>query len=84
MKHYKPVEFLLIFRMSSPPHKRKAPYWKLCSDGSEPATYSSFAHKKPNLTQMKQEYLRAKWHGQPKILAGSKCLILGEQRYFVW
>jgi len=29
---------------------------------------------------MKQEfkYLRAQWHGQPKILGGSKCLILGE------
>jgi len=33
---------------------------------------------------MKQEfkYLRAQWHGQPKILSGSKCLILGEQQYF--
>jgi len=28
MKHYKSVEFLSSFRMSSPPlHKRKAPYW---------------------------------------------------------
>jgi len=25
MKHYKSVEFLSIFRMLSPPHKRKAP-----------------------------------------------------------
>jgi len=34
---------------------------------------------------MKQEYfkyLRARWHGQPKILGGSKCLIFGEQQYF--
>jgi len=29
MKHYKSVEFLSIFRISSPQHKRKAPYWKL-------------------------------------------------------
>jgi len=30
---------------------------------------------------MKQEfeYLRAQRHSQPKILGGSKCLILGEQ-----
>jgi len=29
---------------------------------------------------MKQEfkYLRAQWHGQPKILGGSKCLTSGE------
>jgi len=34
---------------------------------------------------MKHEfkYLRAQWHDQPKILSGSKYLILGEQRYFV-
>jgi len=34
---------------------------------------------------MKQEfkYLCAQWRGQPKILSGSKCLILGEQQYFV-
>jgi len=29
------------------------------------------------------KYLRAQWHGQLKILGGSKCLILGEQQYFV-
>jgi len=41
MKHYKSVEFLSIFRMSSPrtnskPHHRNAkpPYWKLSGDGS--------------------------------------------------
>ena len=34
MKHYKSVEFLSIFKMSSPPHKRKTPYWKLSGDGS--------------------------------------------------
>ena len=41
MKHYKSVEFLSIFSMSShpaqmqsPPQKRKAPYWKLSGDGS--------------------------------------------------
>ena len=35
---------------------------------------------------MKQEfeYLRAQWHGQLKILGGSKYLILGEQQHFVW
>ena len=72
--------------MSSPPHKRKLPYWKLSSDLSESAAGSSFVHKKPNLTQIKQEikYLRAQCHGQPEILGGSKCLILGEQQYFVW
>ena len=33
MKHYKSVGFLSIFRMSSPPHKRKAPYWKFSGHG---------------------------------------------------
>jgi len=77
---------LSIFRISSPPHKRKAPYWKRSSNGSESAAYSSFVHKKPNLTQMKQEfkYLRAQWHDQPKILGWSKCLISGEQQHIVW
>jgi len=28
MKHYKSVEFLSIFRISSPPHKRKSPLLK--------------------------------------------------------
>ena len=86
MKRYKSVEFLSIFRMSSGPHKRKDPYWKHSSDGSEIDAYSSYVHKKPNLTPMKQEfkYLRAQWHGQPKMLDGSKCLILGEQQYIVW
>jgi len=34
---------------------------------------------------MKQEFnhLLYQGHGQPKILSGSKCLILGEQQYFV-
>jgi len=59
MKHYKSVEFLSIFRVSIPPHKHKAPYWKLSSDGSESAVYSQ-----EDLTQMKQKlkYLRAQWH----------------------
>jgi len=66
--------------------KAKLPYWKLSSDGFESAAYLSFVHKKTNLTQMKQEfkYLRAQWHSQPKILFGSKCLILGELQHFVW
>jgi len=82
----KSVEILSIFRMSSLSHKHKAPYWKHSSGGSESAAYSSFVRKKPNLTQMKQEfkYLCALWHGQLKVLVGSKCLILGEQQYFVW
>jgi len=59
---------------------------QLSSYGSETAAYSFFVHKKPNLTQMKQEfkYLRAQWHGQLKILGWSKCLILGDQQYIVW
>jgi len=24
------------------------------------------------------------WHSQPKIWGGAKCMILGEQHYFVW
>jgi len=35
MKHYKSVKFLSIFRVSSPPHNPKAPYWKLSGDGSD-------------------------------------------------
>jgi len=59
--------------------------WKP-SNGSESAAYSSSVHKKPNLAQMKQEfkYLRAQWHSQYKNFGGPKCLILGEQQYFVW
>jgi len=55
----------------------KPPYRKHYSDSSECAPYSSFVLKKPNLTQMKQEfkYLRAQWHSQLKILGGSKFLI---------
>ena len=66
--------------------KCQAPYWKFSSDGFEYAAYSSFVHKKPNLTQMKQEfkYVRAQQHGQLKILDGSKCLVSGEQQYYVW
>jgi len=43
------------------------------SDGPDTAADSSFVQKKPNLAQMKQEfnYLRAQWHGQPKIAGGS-------------
>ena len=72
--------------MSSPSAQMQTSYRKLSSDRSESAAYSSFVHKKPNLTQMKQEfkYLRAQWHGMPEILGGSKCFILGEQQYFVW
>jgi len=34
---------------------------------------------------MKQEfkYVRAQQHGQLKILDGSKCLVSGEQQYYV-
>jgi len=33
MEHYKSVELLPIFKMSSPPpQKRKTPYWKLSRD----------------------------------------------------
>jgi len=68
-----------------PSAQTQTPYRKLSSDGSESAAYSSFVHKKPNLTQMKQEfkYLHAQWHAMPKIFGGSKCLILSEQQYFV-
>ena len=46
MKHYKSVEFLSIFRISSPPRRTN----------TESAACSSFIHKKPNLTQTKQEF----------------------------
>jgi len=74
------------FQNQAPPHKRKPPLSKFSSDGSEFAAYSSFVHKKSNLTQVKQEfkYLRAQWHDQTKIVDGSQYLILGEQEYFVW
>jgi len=77
--------FCQFLEYQAPRTNAKLPYWKLSSDGFESAAYSSFVHKKTNLTQIKQEfkYLRAQWHSHPKILYGSKCLILGEQRYFV-
>jgi len=57
VKHYKSVEVLSIFGMPSHPRTNaKPPYRKPFSDGSESAVYSSFVHKKPNLTQMKQEF----------------------------
>jgi len=49
MKHYKLVEFLSIFRVSSPPaqtlsppQKRKAPYGKLSGDGSGSRSFPPF------------------------------------------
>ena len=77
--------FCQFLEYQAPSTNAKPPIENFSSDGSESAAYSSFVHKKPNLTQMKQEfkYLRAQWHGQPKI-SRSKCLILGEQQYFVW
>jgi len=78
--------FCQFLEYQDPRTNAKLPYWKLSSDGFGSAAYSSFVHKKTNLTQMKEEfkYLRVQWHSQPKILHGSKCLILGEQQYFVW
>jgi len=35
------MDFLSIFRTSSPPQKRKAPYWKLSGDGSRLNTMPS-------------------------------------------
>jgi len=55
MKHYKSVEFV-NFRISSRPVKTQNPLLKLSSDDSEPAAYPTFVQKKPNLTQMKQEF----------------------------
>jgi len=42
--------------MSSHPVKTQNPLLKLSSDDSESAAYPSFVHKKPNLTQTKQEF----------------------------
>jgi len=33
--------------------------------------------------QQELKYLRAQWHGQLKILGGSKCWIFVEQQHFV-
>ena len=85
MEHYSiSASFCQFLEYQGPRTNAKLPYRKLSSDCFESAAYSSFVHK-TNLTQMKQEfkYLRAQWHSQPKILYGSKCLILGEQQYFV-
>jgi len=77
--------FCQFLESQAPRTNAKIPYGKLSSDGSLPAVYSSFFHKKLNLNHMKQEfeYLRAQWHSQPKILGASKFLILGEQQYLV-
>jgi len=51
----KSVEVLPIFRISTHPSTNaKSPYRKPFRDGCESTAYSSFVHKKPNLTQMKQ------------------------------
>jgi len=42
--------------MSSHPVKTQSPLLKLYNDCSGFAAYPSFVHKKPNLTQMKQEF----------------------------
>jgi len=78
--------FCQFLEYQAPRTDTKLPYWKLSNHGFESAAYSSFVHKKTNLTQMKQEfkYFRAQLHSQPKILYEAKCLILGEQQYFVW
>jgi len=49
MKHYKPVDLLSIFRMSSPRTNAKPPYWKLSSRGSLCASYSSISTTSPIL-----------------------------------
>jgi len=78
MKHHKSVEICQFserqFSESSTPAQTQNPLFKHSSDGSEFAAYSSFVYKKPNLTQMKQEfkYLRAQWHDQTKIVDGSR------------
>jgi len=50
------MELLSTFRTSSPRTNAKPPCWKLSSDSSESAAYSSFVHKKPDLTQMKEKF----------------------------
>jgi len=55
MKHYKLVECLPIFSVSSPPHKpkalpqkRKAPYGKLFGDGSVSLDFGWFESQTEN------------------------------------
>jgi len=58
---------------SHPRTNAKPPYRKPFSDGSESAAYSSFVHKKPNLTHMKQEFKYLKVRGgmaSPKFWMG--------------
>jgi len=79
------MAFWQFLECSAPGTNAKPPLLKLSSNGSESPAYSSFAHKKRNLTHTKQEfkYLRAQWHDQTKIRDQSQCLILDEQQYFV-
>jgi len=43
MTHYKLIEFLSVFRMSSlPAQTQSTPYWKLSGDGSGPSYQQTF------------------------------------------
>jgi len=79
------VEFLSIFIISSLPAQTQSSQIE-----NFPATVLSllFIPLCPQESQFysnetRFEYLRAQRHGHPKILGGSKCLILGEQQYCV-
>jgi len=68
MKHYESVEFVNFCNVK-PPRKTQNHLLKLSSDDSESAAYPYFVHKKPNLTQMKQEFnLRHKMNRYSKNL----------------
>ena len=55
MKNYKSAEFVNFWNVK-PARKNVKALLQLSSDDSESAAYSTFVHKKPNLTQMKQEF----------------------------
>jgi len=72
MKHYKSVEFLSNFRVSSPPaqtqrppQKRKAPYWKLSGDGSVP-TVGERHHQRSVLPALRKRLEQQK--GRPNVI----------------
>jgi len=84
LKHYKPVEFLSIFTTSSPPAQtQRPPVENFLAKVLSLLLIHLLSTRSPILPKWNKsfKYLCSQWHGQPKILCGSKCLILGEQQY---
>jgi len=72
--------------MSHPTHKEKPPIENFLATVLSLLLIHLLSTRSPILPKWNKslKYLPAQWHGEPKILSGSKSLILGDQQHFVW